>query len=279
MKIFMEIGKINLDKQKEKAPIRFWRRRWFLGAILGLIFISLSVLIPSLFLIGKAKVVYQQTLKLSEAAKSKNLKLTEEQIGVTKKALGELKDSLKLVFWVKFIPFIGGYEADAEHLVRAGEMGLEAGEIVIKAVEPYADIIGFTGKEKEGGGEKTAEDRIAFVVSSIDKIAPEIEKVGQKLLGVSRELGQIDPFRYPERFKGKKIREPLRETIVLMNEAATITSEAQPLFEVSPWLLGIESPRRYLVIFQNDGELRPTGGFITAYAILEINKGLSLIHI
>jgi len=273
LKIFMEIGKINLGEQKEKTPIRFWRRRWFLGAILGLIFISLSVLIPSLFLIGKAKVVYQQTLKLNEAAKSKNLKLTEEQIGVTKKALGELKDSLKPFFWVKFIPFIGGYEADAEHLVRAGEMGLEAGEIVIKAVEPYADIIGFTGKEKEGGGEKTAEDRIAFVVSSIDKIAPEIEKVGQKLLGVSRELSQIDPSRYPERFKGKKIREPLRETIVLMNEAATIISEAQPLFEVSPWLLGIEGPRRYLVIFQNDGELRPTGGFITAYAILEINKG------
>jgi len=37
--------------------------------------------------------------------------------------------------------------------------------------------------------------------------------------------------------------------------------------------LGIEKPRRYLILFQNDGELRPTGGFMTAYAVLEVDKG------
>jgi hypothetical protein len=38
-------------------------------------------------------------------------------------------------------------------------------------------------------------------------------------------------------------------------------------------MLGIDTPRKYLVLFQNDAELRPTGCFITAYAVLQVNKG------
>jgi len=40
-----------------------------------------------------------------------------------------------------------------------------------------------------------------------------------------------------------------------------------------PDLLGVSDKRRYLVLFQNSNELRPTGGFIGSYAILELNKG------
>ena len=34
----------------------------------------------------------------------------------------------------------------------------------------------------------------------------------------------------------------------------------------------MDSPRTYLILFQNDKELRPTGGFMTAYAIMKVDK-------
>jgi hypothetical protein len=40
-----------------------------------------------------------------------------------------------------------------------------------------------------------------------------------------------------------------------------------------PTLLGHERPMRYLVVFQNDNELRPTGGFIGSMGILDVSKG------
>jgi len=267
-----EIKKIEIQSEEQPKKIIF-KKKWFWGVILGLLAVFILTFIPAFLVINKVRAVYRETLKLTEVVKSKDLKLAEKQIAETKKSLVSLENSLKPFFWIKFIPFIGGYQVDAEHLVRAGEAGLEAGEIIIRAVEPYSDIIGLTGGEKVGGGEKTAEDRISFVVSTIDKIAPDIEKVGQKLLVAKKEVDQINPKRYPESFRGKKIREPLGEMITLIDEVATITSEAKPLFEVSPWLLGIEKPRRYLILFQNDGELRPTGGFMTAYAVLEVDKG------
>jgi UDP-glucuronate decarboxylase len=38
-------------------------------------------------------------------------------------------------------------------------------------------------------------------------------------------------------------------------------------------LIGMESPKKYLILFQNSNEIRPTGGFIGSYAVLEIDKG------
>lgn len=41
--------------------------------------------------------------------------------------------------------------------------------------------------------------------------------------------------------------------------------------EVFPYFLGMDSPKRFLVLFQNNTELRPTGGFVGNYAIIEMD--------
>lgn len=38
-------------------------------------------------------------------------------------------------------------------------------------------------------------------------------------------------------------------------------------------LLGLDSPKKYLILFQNNMELRPTGGFIGSFAIMSFDKG------
>ncbi len=282
----IEVIDENPSREKEKETGRRFRfkprfsfkgnlfkKKWFWGLVGGLVFFFLIAFIPSLIVLTRVKAVYQESLGLVEAIKAKDLKLISQRTTSSKEKLKALDRALTPLSWTRLIPFIGAYEGDAVHLVRAGEAGLEAAEIVVKAIEPYADIVGFASGEEEGGGEKTAEDRINFVVNTLDKITPEIEKVGEKMVIAKNEVDQINPNRYPEQIRGQKIREPLKEMITLIDQAATLTSEAKPVFEVSPWLLGIEEKRTYLVIFQNDAELRPTGGFLTAYAVLEVEKG------
>lgn len=43
--------------------------------------------------------------------------------------------------------------------------------------------------------------------------------------------------------------------------------------QVMPYFLGFDSPKRFLVLLQNNTEMRPTGGFIGAYGIIEITSG------
>jgi hypothetical protein len=48
---------------------------------------------------------------------------------------------------------------------------------------------------------------------------------------------------------------------------------ALQLVEGAPSLLGEESPKRYLVLAQNNDELRATGGFISAVGVLAVDRG------
>ncbi len=50
------------------------------------------------------------------------------------------------------------------------------------------------------------------------------------------------------------------------------TASAQ-LFSVVGSLLGFDSPHTYLLLFENNTELRPGGGFIGVYAVIHVNKG------
>ncbi|MBI5729293.1 MAG: DUF4012 domain-containing protein [Candidatus Magasanikbacteria bacterium] len=51
-------------------------------------------------------------------------------------------------------------------------------------------------------------------------------------------------------------------------------SVAAPLFET---ILGYSKPRAYLVLFLNNTELRPSGGFIGAYAVVKVDQGIPTI--
>lgn len=49
------------------------------------------------------------------------------------------------------------------------------------------------------------------------------------------------------------------------------------LLKVMPRLLGFDVPRTYLILFLNNTELRPGGGFIGVYATVKVDKGQSSI--
>lgn len=68
-----------------------------------------------------------------------------------------------------------------------------------------------------------------------------------------------------------------RDTFVALRggiiKAESVLRELIPLGEAVTKLLGRDAPRRYLVVFQNSNELRPTGGFMGSFAELTIHRG------
>ncbi len=51
------------------------------------------------------------------------------------------------------------------------------------------------------------------------------------------------------------------------------TSELKEAVSLMPNFLGYDKPRTYLVLFLNNAEIRPGGGFIGSYALVKIDKG------
>jgi hypothetical protein len=242
--------------------------------LFGFIFIVLIVLAVQGFIIfGKTKELISKGNELKNAASSQDIPLVKSKIAETRISLEGLDKSLNMLFWVKPIPFIGGYAKDAGNVVKAGLLGLDSAEIAIKASEPYLGILGFgNGNGLQDDSTKTTQERIDFVAKALPELTPKIDEISAKISKARELLVDLDSEKYPVTFSGKKIREPLTGALDMFEEVSKFITKSKPLFEAAPFLLGLDSSREYLILFQNDTELRPTGGFLTGYAVMDVNK-------
>ncbi len=209
--------------------------------------------------------------EINTALKSQDIKKTSEAISKTQSLVKVVQADLRAIGWAKSLPVVGPYIADGEHGATAALHGLRAASIMTQAVEPYADLLGLEGQGTYVGG--TAEDRLAKMVETFDKVTPQIDQVAVEIEAVKKELAFIDPNRYPEEFRGRLVRSQIVEAKNIVTGVDEILTQARPLVKHMPALLGSKGEAKYMILFQNDKELRPTGGFITAYAVFRIEKG------
>lgn len=241
-------------------------------SVVVILFLVFGLILPGIRLAKSAQATYTQARLLSAALKQQNIELASVELEKTKTALADTQSKMRTLFYLKYVPVVNFYYNDADHGLKAGEEGMKAATIVVDSLKPYADVLGLKGQGTFEGG--SAEDRIKTAVLSMGKITPRIDEISESLVIVRSEINKINPDHYPEFIFGKKIKAQLTQVKLLTDQGVEFVDEARPLIKVLPSLLGEKEEKKYLVLFQNDKELRPTGGFITAYAIFRLDKGV-----
>jgi len=240
-----------------------------------LILTSIFVVIPGVALAREGQVLGSSALRLRESIATKDISVLKGELQTVKADLANFQRAFERFSWAHGVPIVGAYWRDGEAMIKAGISGIEAGEIVIETAEPYAGIIGFGGANSKmaGSPEETTNDRVDFLVSTIEGVLPRLDELALKANRARDYLNEIDPNRYPEEFRGVMVRGQLNEIIDLANQGADFVTNGKPLMEAVPYLVGANEPRTYLLLFQNDKELRATGGFITAYSVITVDSG------
>jgi hypothetical protein len=255
---------------------RFSRKTAFslLGVFLFLVLFNVFFLILPLWQMrGDANQLMASSKKITEALQTQDLNQAVVGIDETNQHLKQLSGHYRWLVWMKAIPFVGRYYRDGEHLLRGGDYLLQAANTGIEGLQPYADILGLEGEEKKTMEEMTVEERLMLVLDTLDKLQPSLDEIGNQLESARKEIDQINPQRYPEKIMGKKVRENVASIIKSIDGAAEVALKSKPIISYLKPLLGVPDEKRYLLLFQNDAELRPTGGFITAYAIMTVKNG------
>jgi len=249
-----------------------------LGIIFGLILIigifgfftfkSLSPSLNALQLTGT---------KLSTDFQNQDLGLAKTDVQTLGQQLANLDVKYQKVRWTFVIPFVGNYTKDGQHAINAGKSAVKAIDTLIVSVSPYADLLGFKTAEATPSGQtpkaQSIEDRIVFMAQTLDKISPDLDKIGADMEAAQKELDLINVNRYPEKVAGKEVRSKIIAIKSTVSESTQLLTQTKPLIKLLPDLLGNPNPKTYMILFQNDAELRPTGGFMTAYAFLKVTKG------
>lgn len=207
-----------------------------------------------------------------DAIKNQNLVEADAKLAETKAKVEEAKAEYGKLSWYRAVPLLNTYYSDGVHGFDAALAGIDAGTITVQALEPYADVLGFTGAGSFTGG--TAEDRMKIALETLSKITPVLDDIGRKIGVVQEELSQINENRYPESVRGVPVRALIVQAKDISNGAEYALTQAKPILQVLPDIAGsTDGRKKYLVLFQNDKELRPTGGFMTAYSTLFIEQG------
>jgi len=260
---------INLNKKLEKSDRtpskKSDRRIWKISAII--LVIILAVGLPLLGAAMSAKTMADGARVLNTAVKGNDFDGIKKGLAEVKSGNSSLGTSLTFLFWLRIVPFAGGFYADAMHFSKAAGYELQAVETLINILEPSKNELGLTGQPIPG------QDKIAQFVKILDKILPQIDKVEPDLKKASEEVSSVDISKYPENFGRYRLRSQAETAKNFITGAHYAVTQSKDALLAAPEALGQTSPKTYLMIFQNDKELRPTGGFMTAYAFLTLDKG------
>ncbi len=186
--------------------------------------------------------------------------------------VADLKKATKPLVWTRVIPLVGGYYGDLQHFLAAGEHGTTALLEVIDALYPVASDLGFSveGQElKEVGGQ----DKISTLLKIFPVLGAKLDSLRPEIEATVTELAAVKPSRYPENFRGLPLRSLVTQAQETGNGIGQSLTDLKTFLNDIPSVMGYGEPKKYLFLFQNDKELRPTGGFWTAYAIFTVEDG------
>ncbi|MFH1460859.1 MAG: DUF4012 domain-containing protein [Patescibacteria group bacterium] len=154
----------------------------------------------------------------------------------------------------------GNLVSSGSHLVKVGESLAQAGRGLSSAAQlfSYQSLFGLVN--------------LASQTTLTDLMAASQDDLNQALIKIrlaNQELSQVEVGALP-----KEIQEEvssLKQKLPLAQEALV---QAVQYSEALLQVLGHDNPRQYLLIFQNNSEVRATGGFIGTYGLLVLDKGI-----
>jgi len=269
------IKPIKNNKKKKKFLAKKWQK---IGFIVFLVLLALitSVVSYTCLVVKEIKQEVDKASPIVFAAKellaSQNLQALPEKVTQLETSKNIIASKYQKLAFFGQMPFFKTYYRDGEKVFVASDHLFNVAEKSVNSILPYAALLGFQGEGSFTGG--TTQDRLVLILETLKEIQPTINEIDDEIKIIVSILNEINPDNYPAKFAGQEIK-----TLIVQAQqtAATISqtfSDYKPIIASLGTMAGAEEKQKYLVLFQNDNELRPTGGFLTAYAIINVEKGV-----
>lgn len=280
-----------VSESEEISPYLFWmwpkkaQRSIAVFTILALLFSfsvkSLANVTDSAFetkdsVVGNAELALDQIKSASSSLGDKEFSMAEYKFNVAAERFFASKQEIDSM--AKGVDTIlallpGGTQVNAaENLLEAGGHFSVAGEYIAKALEPFnesQDIFQAIKDQQTEFERETDLDTDAKSLTEALSISKENLEIAVENIQLAEEsLNKVNSDKLPSEI-AEKVDIVKEQVPQLSRSFSYFMSYADVLLEI----LGHDSFKRYLILFQNNTEIRPGGGFIGTYAQVDINEG------
>jgi|GEM_PF-594003 len=251
-----------------------------LGIIISLLlFLYLLVAKPALAVYSTAKVLKTDFVKVSEAMKNRDLVALNNELDNTEKDLNNLRSAKEKKFgWAKNLKLFKANEfySDLDRFINAGIYAIDALRETSTIITPFASAAGLkVSPDQELPEAEGLMEAFQGWISVMPQVADQMDGVIEKVAKIGDELKSINVDKYPKKIGKFAIRSNVEFLKNNLAKADDYAPDIKKALTIIPEMLAVGTPtKRYMIIMQNDKEIRPTGGFMTNYATFKITNGL-----
>lgn len=248
----------------------------------GIILFGISyvfIIRPGMALAKNIEAVKRDASAIGDSLKNRDLVELENNLQKTEADLNQMRIDREDKFgWAKNIKAfkINEYYSDSDRLINAGFYAIDSLREISTVVTPFADAAGLRVNVEDAAVEQEGlMEAFQSWVSLMPEVAGKMDGVIDKVGKVGDELQPINTEKYPEKIRGIELRSNLEFVKNTLSQANEFGPDIKQALTLLPTLLAVDTPeKRYMIIMQNDKEIRPTGGFMTNYATFKIKDAL-----
>lgn len=235
------------SSKKKKKQVLFYLGLISVGVGLGMLTLF-GVFMASVRTLEHQLVVLSQDL---DQTQTKTFSEKSTQLSAVSTLVEAQIESYQLVFADSMFAYPRSLLEVSHQLVGVGQLLNESREFTHRAVQ---QVIG-TDSGDVIETLQAANSRADQVYKQLSQLQAAIDSLDQSHLS-SDDISTIESF---------------TDMVESERRSLAITQQLQPLL---PQLLGLEGKRQYVVLLQDNQELRPTGGFINSVALVTLDQGL-----
>jgi hypothetical protein len=173
----------------------------------------------------------------------------------------EARGFLPLAPLFGWLPKIGPEVAAAPDLMEMAQSLVDGGVLIFDSLSPLLDQI---GPSEAGAADDSQGFDLLRIVNELDAARPSLVAGEQKLQRAADLLSGIDRQALSPR---------IGRLLDLAERYLPLLHSGVRAAQIAPELLGQDGPRTYLILAQNDDELRPTGGWISGMGLVHVSQG------
>jgi hypothetical protein len=259
-----------IPSEKKQKIIKYKKIAKTTGLVLSAILFVFLVL--GLFSIKPALSAYynaqqgkKDLLLVQKAIEQTNISGAATALSAAEGDFKRSQESLSKLKWIKIIPFASIQYKASDRLLTAGIQISSTFKETLEVVETIISPIEFKEVDQIGGITPEQKEEI---LKNLYQSTPALESAQSKL-----ELAEIEIEKMPSYGVIEDIEEAKNMVSIYLPQAKQFLEKAVVLSRLLPRFGGYPEEQNYLILFQNNTELRPSGGFIGSFGLLDIKSG------
>jgi len=256
----------NINK---KNPLKNYQKTKIALLVLAILVIAATV--AGSFSIRPAIGAYYSAMAGKQNIEAAQQYITNQNFSAASLALQEAEknfteaetDFAKLS-WLRVIPYASRQQKAGKHLLATGKLLTNS---LVSVTETVVEIMEPLNKDGAKVDNISPEEKRAML-QNLHRSTPALQTALSKL-----SLAELEMEEIPDKFVNQRIGEANQVITDNVPQLKEMLEGALLASRFLPGLAGYPEEENYLFLFQNNGELRPGGGFLGSYGVIKVKDG------